>query len=152
MGRNDDTVPPAGWLPTAMSAKEKLVAVWVTPSTSLPLLVPSALKYMGRSATMPAQLGVTVVSTLTVAASEMPGPLAEVPRSPSTHSVTRLEAGTLTEMVLVPPVPRSGCVRYVMVTWQGVLVGLPRVRNSLKPAPARPSAKYHTLLTGPETG
>src|SRR6266480_2830762 len=105
MGRNDDTVPPPGWLPTAMSAKEKLVAVWVTPTTSLPLLVPSALKYMGRSATMPAQLG------LTVAASEMPGPVGEVPRSPSTHSVTRLEAGTLTATVLEPPVPRSGWVR-----------------------------------------
>ena len=38
------------------------------------------------------------------------------------------------------------------VTWQAVPVGLPRVRNSLKPAPTRPSAKYHTLLTGPETG
>src|SRR6266700_586657 len=87
---------------------------------TLPLVVPRALKYMGRSATMPAQLGVAVLSTLTVAASEMPGPLTEVPRSPSTHSVTRLEAGTLTETVLEPPLPRSGWVRSVIVTWQGV--------------------------------
>src|SRR5437868_1542765 len=105
MGRNEETLPPPGWLPTARSAKEKLVPVWVTPTTSLPLLVPSALKYMGRSATMPGQLGVAVLLTLTVAASEIPGPLAEVPRSPSTHSVTRLEAGTLTATVLVPAVP-----------------------------------------------
>src|SRR6266566_961648 len=122
------------------------------PTTSLPLLLPRALKYIGRSATIPLQLGVMVVSTLTIAASEIPGPVGEVPRSPSTHSVTRREAGTLTDTVLVPPGPRSGCVRYSMVTWQLVLVGLPSVRNSLNPPPARPSAKYHNLLTGPVTG
>src|SRR5437764_1192747 len=105
MGRNEETLPPPGWLPTARSAKEKLVPVWVTPSTSLPLLVPRALKYMGRSATMPLHVGVALLLTLTVAASEMPGPLGEVPRSPSTHSVTRLEAGTLTETLVLPPVP-----------------------------------------------
>src|SRR5207245_10651470 len=103
MGRNDDTLPPPGWLPTAMSANEKVVAVWVAPSTSLPLLVPSALKYMGRSATMPAQVGVAVLSTLTVAATEMPGPLGEVPRSAAPHPVTRLAAGPPTGTGWEPP-------------------------------------------------
>src|SRR5579859_692782 len=107
---------------------------------------------MGRSATIPLQLGVAVVFTLTIAASEMPGPVGEVPRSPSTHSATRRAAGTLTGTVLVPVVPLSACIRYWIFTWQAVVVGLPRVRNSLNPAPARPSAKYHTLLTGPVTG
>src|SRR5207253_11444453 len=111
MGRNDEEVPPPGWLPTARSAKKKLVPVWVTPTTSLPLLVPRALKYMGRSATMPLHVGAAVLLTLTVAASQMPGPLAEVPRSPSTHAVTRSPAGDLTETLSVPPAPRAGLVR-----------------------------------------
>src|SRR5689334_20652580 len=111
MGRNEETVPPPGWLPTAISAKEKLVLVWVTPTTSLPLLVPRAVKYMGRSATMPRHVGVAALLTLTVAATEMPGPVGEVPKSPSTHSVTRLAAGTSSETVLLPGVPRSGWVR-----------------------------------------
>src|SRR5207248_416081 len=106
---------------------------------------------MGRSATIPLHVGVAFVFTVTIAASEMPGPVGDVPRSPSTHSVTRRAAGTFTETVLVPPAPLSGCKRYWMVTWQAVFVGLPSVRNSLNPAPARPSAKYHILLTGPVT-
>src|SRR6266567_4194800 len=36
-----------------------------------------------------------------------------------------------------------------MLTWQALLVGLSSESHSLKPAPARPSAKYHVLNTGP---
>src|SRR2546427_9399928 len=111
-----------------------------------------ALKYIGRSATIPLQFGVLELSTVIIAASEIPGPVGDVPRSPSTHSVTRLAAGTLTDTILVPPFPLSGCVKYCMFTWQLVFVGLPKVRNSLNPAPALPSAKYQSLLTGPVAG
>src|SRR5258708_13528122 len=122
------------------------------PTTSLRLLTPSALKYIGRSAIIPLQLGVVLLSTVTIAASEIPGPFGWVPRSPSTRSVTRWVAGTCTETVLVCALPLSGCNRYCIFTWQLVLVGFPSVRNSLKPAPARPSAKYQSLLTGPLAG
>src|SRR5947209_1702561 len=36
-----------------------------------------------------------------------------------------------------------------MLTWQVLLVGFSRESHSLKPSPARPSAKYHVLNTGP---
>jgi putative redox protein len=38
---------------------------------------------------------------------------------------------------------------YWMSTRQALGVGLSSERYSLKPPPTRPSAKYHTLLTGP---
>src|SRR5207248_6478345 len=122
------------------------------PTTSLPLLTPSALKYIGRSATIPLQLGVVLVATVTIAESEIPGPFGKVPRSLSTHSVTRRAAGTFTETVLVCAFPLSGEYRYCIFTWQSLFVGFPRVRNSVKPAPTRPSAKYQSLLTGPVAG
>ena len=89
------------------------------------------------------------LSTVIIAASEIPGPVGDVPRSRSTHSVTRLAAGTRTDTIFVPPFPLSGCVKYCIFTWQFVCVGLLSVRNSLNPAPTRPSAKYQSLLTGP---
>ena len=107
---------------------------------------------MGRSATIPLQFGVVVLSTVIIAESEIPGPVGDVPRSPSTHSVTRLADGTLIDTIFVPPFPLSGCVKYSIFTLQFVFVGLLSVRNSLNPAPTRPSAKYQSLLTGPVAG
>jgi hypothetical protein len=51
--------------------------------------------------------GGVIINGDKIAASEIPGPVGEVPRSPSTHSVTRRAAGTLTDTVLVPVVPLS---------------------------------------------
>src|SRR5436305_13156915 len=39
-----------------------------------------------------------------------------------------------------------------MFTWQVVLVAFSNERNSLKPPPTRPSAKYYCLFTGPGGG
>src|SRR5260370_1205152 len=106
-------------MPTTLDAPE------TTPAFPLLML----LKYVGRSATMRLQFGVLVVSTIIIEATEIPGPVGVVPRSPSTHSVTRLAAGTLIDIIFVPPIPLSGCVKYCMFTWQFVCVGLPSVRN-----------------------
>src|SRR5215467_14255565 len=39
-----------------------------------------------------------------------------------------------------------------MFAWQALLVGLPSVSHSSKPAPMRPSPKNQFLLTGPVAG
>src|SRR5260370_16908083 len=76
----------------------------------------------------------------------------EVVRDVSRCWVMRGSDGTFTETVLVCAVPWSGVYRYWMLTEQLLLVGFPRVRYSLKLPPARPSAKYQVLLTGPAAG
>lgn len=67
-------------------------------------------------------------------------------RSVFTDSVKRVAGAIATETFTGLPVPN----KYSMLTAQPLIVsGFSSVRNSVKPAPTLPSAKYHVLLTGP---
>src|SRR5579863_1305801 len=101
---------------------------------------------MGRSATTPRQ-GEFAAVVITVATERPRLAFGNVPKSLFTDSVQRLSCATVTCLVTGAPLSN----KYSILTGQSLtLLGFPIVRNSSKPEPTRPSAKYHVLLTGPE--
>ena len=101
---------------------------------------------MGRSATIPLQVGVVTVSTLTVAATEMPWPArrgAQIAIDPArdTGGGRHLERDRFGD---ASPTIRLGQVGDLDLAV--IAGGIAQGEELIEACPARPSAKYHTLL------